>query len=520
MESGPVEALSDDALGKGAADPLPQAAQRLSQRWLPAARVVWVLLAALLVALFLAGNALYYRQAAAFPQMGNFVQVSNPAAYRTALSQLGLSTTAYARLMVGLQLALMLVSAIAALLIFRHRKDSWWALFLSLTLVSLGASYPTTTDALERGYPGWSVLFNLEGRLSLVAFLELFYLFPDGQFVPRWTRWTALGMAALLMSVTLFPGSIVDLGPLGDLFGLANIGLFVTMIYAQVYRFRRVSGRVERQQTKWVIAGMVTVLLTLVVLQLAPQFFPGLVQPDTVGALYDMAATAVLLVVVLVIPLSIGMSILRYRLWDIDLIINRTLVYVPLTSILAGLYSVTLNLAQKLFVAFTGATSDTAIVLSTLLLVTTFSPIKDAIQGLVNRRFKQLPDSRAGVNSLNEQMHWFVQSLDETQLASRALDEVVLAFQAVGGAVYLESGGRLALAHRAGTWDAAAPASISLPLENGGHQYGSFHLNERRDGRAYSREDCTALRQTADLLAQTIATARRLNAAGSPELGE
>ena len=265
---------------------------------------------------------------------------------------------------------------------------------------------------------------------------------------------------------------------------------------------------------------MLIALISLVALSVAPQLFPGLVHPDPRGALYDTMATAFLLVIVLVIPLSIGISILRYRLWDIDIIINRTLVYVPLTAIVAGLFSVTQAAWQKLFVAFTGAQSDTAIVLSTLFVVTTFTPIKNAIQGLVDRRFKEAPDRRQRLRVLNQQMRWFVQMMDETQIAQWVLDEAIRAFQAEGGAVYLEHSDHLELACVAGRWDEANRAQMSISLESRGRRYGLFQLGKRHDDLPYSREDKALLQQTGDLLAHSIATTRRLNAASAREVGE
>ena len=85
------------------------------------------------------------------------------------------------------------------------------------------------------------------------------------------------------------------------------------------------------------------------------------------------------------LPIAVGIAILRYRLYDIDIVIQRTLVYVPLTALLAGIYAASIGISQRLFIAVTGNSSDGAIVLSTLILATTFTPIKNAIQGRVDR---------------------------------------------------------------------------------------------------------------------------------------
>jgi hypothetical protein len=306
----------------------------------------------------------------------------------------------------------------------------------------------------------------------------------------------------------------------GPAFNAVNAGFLISMVYAQVYRYRRVSGRVERQQTKWVIGGMLLAVLSLVALSFAPLIMPELVSTAERGALYDMVATAALLIVVLAVPLSIGISMLRYRLWDVDLIINRTLVYVPLTGIVAGIFAVTTTTSQKLLAAFTGAKSDAGLIFSTLLVVTTFTPIKNAIQGLVDRRFKGRGGSRQRLDALNEQMGWFIRMLDESQIAQRALNETIHALHAEGGAIYLARDNHLALAYRVGTWDDLSKVSISMPLESGGQGYGLFQVGERRDGLPYSREDERMLLETVNLLAQTIANTRRLTAASTGDSDE
>ena len=471
--------------GAGGGTPI---TRRASRRWLRRARAAWMVLALLFVGLFVVGAVAYFQQSSVAPVVGNFVvgDPPNPEAYRMALAMLGLTGPAYVGLMVALQLALLLAATLTGLVIVFSRRNSWWALFVGLALVGLGATYPTTSNALARAYPGLGPLFDFLDSLTLLFFLELFFLFPDGRFVPRWVRWPALGAAVVLIAAPLLPKSVQDLPAIDFAFFAINNLLLITMVYAQVYRYLRVSGPVERQQTKWAVGGMLFVLLMLVALGSLPGVFPGLVSSPEHEALYDMVATAFLLAVALVVPFSLGVSIMRYRLWDIDRIIYRSLIYVPLTALLAGLFSVTMDVSQKLFTAFTGARSDTAVLLGTLLVVTTFTPIKSAIQSFVDRRFKGTPDPRQVLKTLNQQMRWFVELMDEGQITQRALDASVHAFGAEGGAVYMAQNDRLALTYCCGTWNESTEASISLPLLGGDRQFGLFQLGGRHDGLPYS----------------------------------
>jgi hypothetical protein len=104
-----------------------------------------------------------------------------------------------------------------------------------------------------------------------------------------------------------------------------------------IYRYRRVSTPVERQQTKWVVFG-VALTMSAFLIWLVPQIilFGSLSQP---GSLYDLIGHPLFVVASLAIPLCLGIAILRYRLWDIDVIVNRTLVYGSLTVILGALYA-------------------------------------------------------------------------------------------------------------------------------------------------------------------------------------
>jgi len=105
-----------------------------------------------------------------------------------------------------------------------------------------------------------------------------------------------------------------------------------------------------------------------------------------------------------IIPVTQSISILRHRLYDIDLIINRALVYGALTAILAGLYSGSISLFQKVFIALTGEKSDAAIVVTTLILASTFTPIKTRLQAVVDRRFRDTHDPLRRLTDFSERV--------------------------------------------------------------------------------------------------------------------
>ena len=187
---------------------------------------------------------------------------------------------------------------------------------------------------------------------------------------------------------------------------------------------------------------------------------------------------------------GIGLPILRHRLYDIDIIIRRTLVYVPLTALLAGVYSASTALLQKLFTTLTGEKSDAGTVLTTLIVVAAFDPVKRGVESLVGRWFKAEPDPTRTLKSFAEQVQAELGVLDPQRTSRRLLEEAVKAFGAKGGAVWL--GNVAQPAHTMGHWDGRAV--IRAPLETPRSRLGVLMLNERNRG-GYSTQDQAILQE-------------------------
>jgi hypothetical protein len=229
------------------------------------------------------------------------------------------------------------------------------------------------------------------GWFLIVVFLLL--LFPTGRLPsPRWrpVLWGAVGYIAFFTFVVWLSPVSADTrlafvrNPLGMEIGIMN--LLVELLYftiplllvaggtAAIVRFRRSRGD-ERQQLKWfayAVAVMVVLFMLWFSLELA-----GVV---AVGAL-------VFVVPLMGLPIAVGVAILRYRLYEIDLVINRTLVYGSLTALLAATYLGGVVLLQGTFRALTGQESQLAIVASTLLIAALFVPLRRRVQGFIDRRF-------------------------------------------------------------------------------------------------------------------------------------
>jgi hypothetical protein len=330
------------------------------------------------------------------------------------LQQSGISPEFYdAYVGVGLSTYVTLVFFALAAVIFWRRSGDRMALFGSFMLVVFGGAAITgTMRDLAQAHPVFWLPTELLNYIGQVSFGIFFYLFPDGRFVPRWTRWLAVASALLFVPDVFFPNS--TLAALTDPLFFVFIG---SLVFVQVYRFVRVSTPVQRQQTKWVVFGFSVALAGLMGAVFLYEFVPAIWRSGPLG---EMAGETIVYGFLLLIPLSIGVAILRARLYDIDLLINRTLVYGALTALLVAVYFGGVTATQTIFHALTAQESQLAIVASTLAIAALFNPLRRRVQGFVDRRFyRRKYDAAKTLESFSAKLR------DETDL-DRLGDELVL----------------------------------------------------------------------------------------------
>jgi hypothetical protein len=302
------------------------------------------------------------------------------------LAQLGLSVDFF----IAYLLLLGIIPAVAyfavAAIIFWRKSDEPMALFTALLLVLFAATIWGSTKELGEIHPILEWLSRVLEALSFALLFLFFYLFPSGRFVPRWTRWLAGVLIAVTVPMVLFPASPLNIERWPILaYVLVLLGWLLAGVCAQVYRYLRVSSPTQRQQTKWVLFGYTAALGGYLGWISFYAILP-LARPGS-RLVADMIGATVTSGLMLIIPLSFGVAILRYRLYDIDVVINRTLVYGSLTATLVALYFGGIVVLQRLFVLLTGEQSTLAIVASTLLIAALFSPLRRRIQAFIDRRF-------------------------------------------------------------------------------------------------------------------------------------
>src|ERR687898_1507382 len=364
----------------------------LRARWLLPARVAWVAVAITVLAIILfsiPSSFEHYQSvctAASEVCAERAVDRATPEGVR-ALGDIGLSLRSYALLNVVVDKVFQLVWFALGALIFWRRSDDLMAVLVSVFLVSFGpvSVDPTAANTLASSQPAWWLPVHGVEIVGTVCSVLFFLLFPSGRFVPHWMRWLAVAFIVNDVPDVLFPELYSRLPPLETVSYLVFLGGVVSMVWSQIYRFRRVSSPAQRQQTKWVLFG-----LTLGVAGTFPSQLPvdlSLVGGDTPLTLLFLKVGFALSF--MLIPLSIGVAVLRSHLFDIDVVINRTLVYGSLTAMLVAIYFVAIVVLQRIFVGLTGQESTLAVVVPTLLKAALSTPRRGRIQSLIDRLFSR-----------------------------------------------------------------------------------------------------------------------------------
>jgi hypothetical protein len=369
---------------------------RPPRRWLALARGAWMVCALLLLANFVASIPAYDRIMRTVCTLPNQVPCTMPgqpdqiSAQLTpgnvaALAHLHLSLASYAASVVTLEVVLSLLYWGVGLLLFWRKSDEGMGLFVSLLLVLygstgiighfLGAYAPTPSPWLLH------ILLFLFSSAQWTGLFVFLLIFPTGRFVPRWSWLIALlsVVSFLVFNPALFPAwaPVLNFPVIRAAVNLVELGGPLAIM---VYRYVRVFDAVQRQQAKWFVYALAVGLALGVIVKALPAVTPADSPFQLLSATRGTFAFAF-------IPLGLGIAILRYRLWDIDVIINRTLVYGSLTALLALLYFGLIFGLQSLFQGMFHQNNAFAIVISTLVIAALFQPLRHRMQQLIDRRF-------------------------------------------------------------------------------------------------------------------------------------
>ncbi|HLW01377.1 MAG TPA: GAF domain-containing sensor histidine kinase [Ktedonobacterales bacterium] len=454
--------------------------ERLPGRWFMVARVMWTGLALLALGLFIVSIPSYFAYLLSVchgtSQYCSTSDLLTPAGVQ-AFEQIGLSLHFYAGFKVARNLVFILGYFTMAGVLFWRRPDDRLALIAAFALMTFPFTF---TGGMLSSLPAiwWlpSHCINFLGAVSLALF---FYLFPDGRFAPRWIRWFLLGWVLYEGMRLFFPSSSLNPFIRFSLLNLVTlVGLVGSVVVVVIYRYRRVSSMAERQQTKWVVFGVslgVGGFLAVVVLT---SLLSSLFSPDTVLSLGSGAALYLFL---LFIPLSIGIAILRSRLFDIDLFINRTLVYGILTVSIVGLYVLVVGGLGALLQAQGNLLLS---LLATGLIALLFQPLRVRFQRGVNRlMYGERDDPYSIISRLGTRLE---AALVPDAILPTIVETVAQALKLPYAAIEVQEGEQIRLA---ASYGAAMPPSLRVPLLYQQETIGYLVLASRSPGETFTRAD-------------------------------
>lgn len=329
-----------------------------------------------------------------------FVQLEgDPFGLAEGLAALGFTTRHFALYGTVMDAIAVVICFVLGCFLFWRKPDDAVVLIVSLTFVLSAATVLPITTVLQQPGSPWQLIAGAMRGYGTIVLVAAMLIFPDGRFTPRWTRWFLLGFTLYVLLWVLNPrlapvtaftdlSELIEAGTAAQLWRTAPILLtFGLVIVAQAQRYAHAPDLVQRQQTKWVAAGIIGAAATLIMLFTILIVFADLRRSVVPFTLFLLAATPVVIAGYLIFPISVVIAVLRYHLWDIDVIIRRTLIYAALTVTLAVVYFGGIVVLQLLFLRFTGQRSPLALVISTLAIAALFRPLRNRLQRTIDRRF-------------------------------------------------------------------------------------------------------------------------------------
>lgn len=384
------------------------------------ARVLWILI--VVVALVLLVTGLQF-------QVNRLAQTVD----LRSLQELDISLQSYAIYLILLSIVVVLVHVLIAAVIFWRRSNDWVALLVSLTLVTNGAAHSLSNlYSVASGPSLWLFFASVIIYLGLVTSYTVLYVFPDGRFVPSWTRWLAIGWAVVAFLAVFIPNSPFSMNGWPVYVRVLLLIIWSGVgVGAQFFRYQNVSSPTQRQQTKWALLGLTAAAIGPIVFMIsisatsvgneAPNILYQRVGAGmfTFSFLFSLVGLTIFRLGTLLFPLSFGIAVMRYRLWEIDIILRRTLTYGVLTALLLLLYFVIILLSQLAIGWLIPGASPLAVVISTLAVAALFTPLRRRVQEWIDRQFyRNKYDAEVTLKAFSDSLR---EEVDLDQLSERML---------------------------------------------------------------------------------------------------
>jgi tRNA A-37 threonylcarbamoyl transferase component Bud32 len=289
----------------------------------------------------------------------------------------------------GVDLLLMFGFSVIAVILIVNRSDDWFAIFTSLFLIVFGARITNLANniAMTPGYQSQGGLILALGDIGIVLFSMLF---PDGKFTPRWMKFLVPFLVISMLGIYIFPDAPFywDKMRQNGYYFLFTVSWYVTGLASGLHRYYRSSTLAQKQQLRWIFIGTMGPFLWFIVFQVLSYLFPALTGSEVAAASFQAVSRLAGIFMFLMLPLFVAISIVRTRLFDIDMIINRSLVYGILTIGLGLTFGLIFILASAIFRSM--HSSDQFFFVAVIFSVAAgagFQPLRKKLQRFVDRFF-------------------------------------------------------------------------------------------------------------------------------------
>jgi signal transduction histidine kinase len=465
--------------------------------WLILARVYQILTICITLGLFIMNIPLNYEQRSTICETDPCPPNQLSARSVQALEDVGMSVRELVTVTIALDVLMAGIFTGCAIIIFVRKPDDPFTIFVTVMLVTFGtATFTGGIRGIAIAYPQLEWLTQTIALIGSVAILAFFFVFPNGLFMPRWTMAIFMGWFVFQLPRYYFPSSSVILHSDAAIYNVLFTAFFLSGVGAQIYRYIRVSNAVERQQTKWVIYGLTIGMGCYLILRTL-----SLLVSDPMGSGLPVSLGIVIVssFFILLIPISISIAVIRYRLWDIDPIINRTLVYGALSFLTIAFYVLVVGGFALYF-----RNNETNLVISfiaTGIVAILFEPLRQRLQRAVNRLMYGERDDPATV------LTRLSQRLDSALAPDSVLQTIVETLAQTLRLPYAA----ISLANDAPRFASASspPPSnlLHLPLQYQAERVGELTLAPRAPGESLSSADMkiiSIIAQQAGVAAYTV----------------
>jgi len=384
------------------------------------------------------------------------------------------------------------VSLGLAILLYWRKGHDWMALYLSFFLIAYGTVMAGPLEVAGARTPWLSGLALSYGQPILVAspFIILVCIFPNGKFLPVWTKWLAVvSVVSLPMLVSIpFYADPTNIEIQDWIFMGFWIVLILVALYSQFYRYRNISTPQERQQTRWAIFGFamwISAIFILTIPYLSLVALPSGADVPAWAAPFSLFWWLSLLTM----PVTLTIAVMRYRLWDLELVVNRTLVYGGLTAAVISIYILVVGALGTLFQA---QGNIFVALLATGLVAVLFQPLRERLQREVNRLiYGERDDPVTVLTRLGKQLEM---SVPQQAVLPMLVETVAETLKLPYVGILLATEGRLITAAEYGR-SRSTPVEFSLVYR--GENIGKLLVNHRSPGDPFNPAEIALLANVA-----------------------